>query len=335
MHRIAPLWLLLVAACPKPGSTPAGAPAAGPGVGCPAASDVYVASYLAPEEGGQSQGHTGWVLPLHDRVVDSVAGAPEYAQIDAAAATAAGVPAPPSSIWLLVPGGAPCKASIGAYYAAAIEGPTPNLAYGVELSGCAAPPDPSDASAIALASEQPPSECQVVPPRPVAARLGAMTQQQQWQRPTKETPIPPAFAAVVPPRSCAAPGCEMLWSVAQVDLGGKPVAWAGAVNWLEIPAGAGADQPCSWKTEAFSGFFVAGPDGAPVKVTEGQEHPLLLTGVLADRTGAKVLLAAGPGEYTSYDLSGGAATVGRHLVWLRPPPDAYEGLDHLGPDCAP
>jgi hypothetical protein len=296
-----------------------------------------MASYLSPEE-GNPDGHKGWVLPLHDKVVASIEGVPDYQPIDAAAAAAAGVPAPPRVAWLLSPSG-PCKAAVGGHYAAAIDGPPANIAYGVELTGCAAPPDGSDASAIVLTYDGglvdagAPGDCKIVPPRPVAARLGETDDKGTWSRPTKETPIPPAFAGVVPDRPCASPGCEKLWSVAQVDVGGRPAAWAGAVNWLTIPEGAAADKPCEWKADRFSGFFIAGPGGAPVKVTEAQDHPLVLAAVLADAGGAKVLIATGPGEYTTYELGDGAARVGRHLVWLIPHPEAFGDLDQLGPAC--
>jgi hypothetical protein len=274
------------------------------------------------------------VLPLHDKVVDTLDGVADYASIDGAAASAAGVPQPPQNLWLMLPNAQPCKATIGSYYAAAIDAPTKNIAYGVELSGCGALLDPTDATAIALVSNEPPGQCSILPPKPVAARVGETDKDGRWSRPAKETAIPPAFAAVVPDRPCVAP-CEKLWAIGQVDVGGKPVAWAGAVNWLEIPADARPEQQCEWKAETFSGFFVAGPDGNPVKVTEGQDHPLSLFAVLADGGGAKVLLAAGPGEYTAYDYKSGAATVGRHLVWLVPHPESYGHLDKLGPDCGP
>ena len=329
MRMFLGLLLLLVAACP-PKRGGGGGPTAQLGVVCPTASNVYVASYITPEEGGK--GHTGWVLPLHDKVVDTVANLPEYAPLDPAAASAAGVPAPPQHLWLLA-GAQPCHATAGGYYAAAIDSPTPNMAYGIELSGCPAPPDPQNASAIVVVSDSPPTECQIVAPRSVAQRLGETDKQNHWQRPTKETPIPPAIASAIPTKACTAPDCEMLWSIAQVDVGGTPVAWAGAVNWLAIPPGASPDSQCDWKAETFSGFFVAGPGGTPLRITEAQDHPLALTAVLADKTGAKVLVAEGPGEYSAYDLGGGKATVGRHLVWLLPHPESYEAIDHLGPVC--
>lgn len=328
--RIPIACVLLLAGCPKRGGGTG--PVAQLGVGCPAASGVYIASYLTTEEAQGSaakSGHTGWVLPLHDRVVASLDGVADYATIDAAAASAAGVPAPPANLWLL--GQTPCKLTVGNYYAAAIDAPTPNVTYGVELTGCAAPQDPANASALVVVSEASPSECQILAPKPVAQRLGQVDKSNQWQKPTAETPIPAAFAGVIPDKPCPAGSCEKLWSIGQVELAGKPIAWAGAVNWLATTSNA----PCDWKAETFSGFFIAGPDGAPVRVTEGQDHPLAMTAVLADKTGSKVVVAEGPGEYTSYDLAAGKATVGHHLVWLRPHPDSYAAIDHLGPDCGP
>jgi hypothetical protein len=299
---------------------------------------VFVASYLTQDEhgaGDASAGHTGWVLPLHDLKVQTIANQPEYATIDATTAGALGVPVAPSAIWLMAPGQPPCKATIGSYYGAAVESTIPNVTYGVELAGCAAPPkdQQQEAEVIALVSEQAPTDCHVLAPQPVAARLGETDAQKHWQRPTKETPIPPVFAAVIPPHDCRAPGCETLWAIAQVDVASRPVAWAGAVNWLTIPPNTSPASQCDWKADTFAGFFVAGPDGRAVKVTEGQDHPLLLSAVLADRTGAKALVAEGSGEYTTYELAGGAAKVARHVVWLVLPPAAYAVDERIGPSC--
>jgi len=323
MHRLLTCSLVVVcAACPKKGPGPTVTPQAG--VGCPTASGVYVASYAQPPEG--EQGHTGWVLPLHDVKVATVEGQPGFASIAPEAAAAAGVPVPPKTIWLLPPNAPMCQATIAGYYAAAIDVATPNIAYGVELTGCAAPADPSDAVAIALVSDAPPSGCKAIPPRPIGARLGQLDQAGAWTPPTKETPIPAALDTLIPAKDCTAPACEKLWSIAQVEIDKQPVAWAGAVNWVSGSA-------CPYQTEAWSGFFIAGPDGAPVQITAGQDHPLALTVVLADSTGRRVLLAQGTGEYTAYDLAAGAATVGRHLVWLVDGAEAYQDLDHLGPEC--
>lgn len=338
-----PAYLVVIAltGCPARGGGPQ--PPVTPtvaGVGCPAASEVYVASYLTPADHGADRGadparsRGGWVLPLHDVVVASLAGQPEYATIDAATAGSLGVPVAPPAVWLMAPGQAPCRATAGAYYAAAVDATTPNVAYGVELAGCPAPPadQQQDAAAIALVSDQPPTGCQLVTPQPIAARLGETDAQQRWQRPTKQTAIPPALAGAIPARDCQAPGCEALWAIAQVEVAGRPVAWAGAVNWLTIPPGP-AVAPCDWKVDTFAGFFVAGPDGRAQRVTEGQDHPLLLTGALVDATGVRALVAEGAGEYTSYDLAGGEARVARHLVWLRLSADAYALDERIGPSC--
>ena len=53
--------LLVLAACPPKNPTPPQQPQPLAGPGCPAASDVYVASYLTQGEGKRS----GWVMPLH------------------------------------------------------------------------------------------------------------------------------------------------------------------------------------------------------------------------------------------------------------------------------
>jgi hypothetical protein len=329
--------VLALAGCQMPGAGPGPGPQqpaqpAAAGGGCPTADHVYVASYLVSDDPGAPAAHTGWVLPLFDQKVDSVGGQPEYMAIDAATAGARGVPAPPPSAWLVLPGQAPCRATIGSYYAAAVDGGAPNVTYGVELDGCTAPPkdQQDEAEAIVMVTDQAPTACEVMAPQPVAARLGETDAQKHWQRPTRQTALPPAIAAVVPPHDCKPPGCEMLWAFGEVAIAGRPVAWAGAVNWLTIPPGAAPETACDWKAETFAGFFVPGPDGRAVKVSEGQEHPLLLSAVLADHGGPKVLVAEGAGEYASYDA---AARLARHLVWLRLPPDAYAVDERIGPSC--
>lgn len=325
--RIAPL-LLVLAACPAKPVQPPPQPVAG--VGCPTAQNVYLASYVRPANG--QPGYSGWTLPLHNATVDSVEGKPAFGAIDAAAATAAGVPPPPQSVWLMPPNAPMCKATVGGYYVEAIDGKVKNLAYGATLGGCPAPEEGLD-GAIALVSVEPPNLCQAISPRPVASRVGR-DDGKTWTRPTQDTPIPEAIAKLVPERACDAPGCEKLWSVAQVDIANKPLAWAAAVNWIEIPPNADPATKCTWKTDTFSGFFIAGPDGAPVKVTEGQDHPLSLFVVLLDKLGPKVMIADGVGEYATYDVSTpGAATVGRHLVWYSDDPAVYGQVDRLGPEC--
>ena len=324
----AALSLFGLAACP-PHSQPVTPPAPA-GAGCPGANDVFVASYLTQDAG---KGRTGWVLPLHAANADASAPATDYQVLDAAAVSAAGVPAAPAgNLWLVAGMGAPCQAKLGNPYAVKIDGPPASVSYGYELEGCAAPADPQDASGVVLVSQEPPSSCQFEAPHPVAERLGAMDAKQQWQKPEKETPIPPALVSAIPPHECVAPGCEQLWAIAEIDVANNPVAWAGAVNWFQIGDPA---QQCSWKHEQFSGFFIPAPNGPPVKVTEGQSpgHTLALSAALVDRSGAHVLIADGPGEYATYDLTPGKAALGHHITWMIAPDDAWEMLDHLGPIC--
>jgi len=340
MKRLACSFVILLVGCPPAGRSsqqPVQPTLPVSGAGCPSADHVYVASYLTQDHNAPdaATSHAGWVVPLHDRKVDTLADQPEYAVIDARTAESLGVPAAPPTAWLMAPGQAPCKATVGSYYAAAVDSPAPNVTYGVALDGCAAPPSDQqqDAEAIVLVADQAPTDCQILAPRPVAARLGETDAEKHWQRPTKETPIPPALAAAIPPHDCKPPGCEPLWAIAQVDVANRPVAWAGAINWLTIPPNATAASQCDWKAETLAGFYLAGPEGTAVKVTEGQDHPLLLSTVLADSTGARVLVAEGPGEYMTYDVAAAKATPARHLTWLRLGPDAYAVDDRIGPTC--
>lgn len=320
--------IVALAACPPPPRVGQNVPS-GPSVGCPSAKDVYTVSYLQAEPG--KPGRTGWVLPLADQRVDSVSGQPEYKPIDAAAATAAGVPPPPASLWILTPGQQPCQAKVGQYYASAFDiAGAWNISYGVELEGCGPPPDGKAGEALALNSQISPGQCRVESPRPIATRMGEMTADKKWLRPDKETAIPPALASVIPQRACQAPGCEKLWDFVEVKVDNISTAWFGGVNWLDV---GDAAAPCTWHAESFSGIFIPGEDGKALKVEDGQDHPLELAAVLADGQGPKVLVASGFGEYTTYDLGGGKAVVGRHLTWLVDPPSAYDTEMHLGPRC--
>lgn len=321
--------LALAAACPPKSSTgvqPQGEIPNGPP--CPAASGVLTASFIT-----QDSGRAGWVLPLHAMAVDPGESTklPDYQNLDATTATASGVPAAPTgTLWLMTAAAAPCRAQIGKYFAAKRPGPPASLSYGVEIDGCPAPQDPQEAGGLVFVSEQAPEGCQLASPRPVAARLGETDAQKQWHRPVKQTPVPPALAAVVPPHACTPPACEPLWAVGEVDVGNQPVAWAGAFNWMQIDD---PQQPCTAKVERYSGFWIPGLDGKPSKVDEGQTRPLVLSAVLIDKTGPRALLAEGPGEYATYELSLGKATLARHVTWELVPNDVSDLVDRLAPAC--
>jgi hypothetical protein len=321
MRRLA--LLLLLAGCPpKPGTTPQ-IPEGGP---CPSAAGVYVASYVTNEAGS---GHTGWVMPLHAMAVEPTAQVAEWAPLDATAAGVSGVPAaPPAPLWLMTPNAPPCPVKVGSYYAAKLPGPPANVSYGVELDGCPAPTDPQESGGLVLATPQAPSGCVFEAPRPVAARLGELDAQKHWQRPVKETPIPPALTALVPSRDCNAPGCERLWAIGEIDVGDRPVAWSAAVNWVTI---ADPTDPCTWKVDRWSGILVAGADGKPIKLDSG-EHSLVLSAALVDRVGTKALLGEAPGTFATYDL-GGAAKPAHTITWMLAPSEAWDAVDRLAPAC--
>src|SRR5438067_8636418 len=149
-------WLLpFLAACPpKQGAT---GPTQPTGPGCPAANAVYVASYVTQEAG---KGRTGWVLTLHTMKVEPGAKVPDYAPLDATAAMASGVPAAPTgTLWLMTANAPPCRAQVGGFYAAKLEGPPASLTYGLELEGCPAPTDAQEGGGIALVAPEAPTGC--------------------------------------------------------------------------------------------------------------------------------------------------------------------------------
>jgi hypothetical protein len=324
MIRFAALVLLL-AACPNKGTTTTTQPQAA-GAGCPPAAGVYLASYVQQEP---AKGRSGWAVALMAK--PATGDAPAYTSMDTQAAGAAGVPpAPTGTLWLTTAGAPPCQAKVVGYYAAKIDGPPASLSYGFELDGCPAPKNPEEAGGIVLESKEAPTGCRFEVPQPIAGRLGEMNAQKQWQRPAKESPLPPPIEAALPQQECTPPACEKLWAFAEVKVDGKPVAWTGAVNWLSV--GAPADQ-CTWPAKRESGFWIPGAQGAALKVTEGQDHPLPLIAVLADGGGAKVALAEANGDYATYDLAPGKATLGRKVSWMIAPPEAWDAIDHLGPIC--
>src|SRR5439155_21981031 len=100
MTRLACLFVAALAGCPAPApGAQSPAPPAPTSVGCPAATGIYVASYLTHDAAAGAAGHTGWVLPLHDRKVATSGGQPDYAAIDPATAQSVRVPAAPPAVW--------------------------------------------------------------------------------------------------------------------------------------------------------------------------------------------------------------------------------------------
>lgn len=324
---------LALAACgpkAKPTSAPPTGPTAVPipdGPGCPAGASVYVAVWRDATAGVAA----GWTLPLANR--DSTALSPSFQLLDEAGA--ASLPPRPAKLWLMQPGAPPCEATPGAAYAdTVVDGPANDI-LGVQLATkCPAPAKDQSQQLIALVADAAPTGCVAILPRPVAGRVGE-AQRSSWQILPQSTPMPPAVEAAIPKKECAAP-CEQLWTVAQLDFGGKPIAWDVAVEWLRVdPA-----QPdvCQWSTEHDGGIYVANAAGAAA--TLPHEHaiePLHLGVLLADRSGPKVLVLEHIGEYATFDVgTGGAAPApARHLRWYQPNEELYAGDRKLGPYCGP
>jgi hypothetical protein len=339
--------LLVLAACPaKQPETPQPQPVAG--VGCPKASDIYLAQYMRPdtystEPAGQgaastpaqgAPGYTGWTLPLFNTKDAPPEGTPAFQTLDAQAAASIGIPQPPPAVWIMLQSGL-CKATPGSFYAQTVPSNPPNRTYGVALSGCGEPQEGDGEISIALVSVEPPSQCVPVSPQQAAARMGTEGQNGAWTPPAPKdrgTTIPPPIADQLVARGCKDASCEMLWSIGKVDVNNKTVAYAGAVNWAYKQ---GSADPCAWKFDTFSGVFVVEPSGAATLLSPPGGRPLSLAVALADRTGARALILDGIGEYATYDVGAGPATLGRHLVWFSDNPEAYAATDHLGPsNCA-
>lgn len=324
--------LALAAACgPKAKPAPAVAPASAAvpipdGPPCPAAEAVMIAVAHEAGPGVAAQ----WHLPLANRSTEETAA--RYRVLDAAAASAAGLPAPPPKLWLMS-GGALCEASPGAYYSEVVIDGKANEILGVQLTTkCALPAADAAQQAVALLADVAPTGCVAILPRPVAGRV-AEEQNGQWSVLPQSTPIPPAVAAALPQKSCVAP-CETLWTVAQVDFAGKPVAWDVALEWLRVDAA----QPdaCQWASEGDGGVFWANPAGAVERVADGHAVvPLHLGALLADRGGAKVLVLEHIGEYATFDVASGTNKPARYLRWVQPNEELYGGDRKLGPYCGP
>ncbi len=337
--RSAPLLLAtagLAAACGSKSAGPAspGGPVAVPipdGPGCPAAAQVLIAVYREGEGGVAPT----WTLPLGNR--PSAETAPRFAPLDEAAVAAAALPSPPALLWLLSPGAPPCQATPGAWYSDTVvdreAGGAANDVLGVQLtSGCPAPAKDQPSQLIAVAAAAAPTGCVAIAPRPIAGRVGE-AKDSSWQIVPQSTPLPPALEAAAPQRECGAP-CEKLWTAAQLDFAGKPIAWDVALEWLGVdPA-----QPdvCQWTSSKDGGLWYADAAGNAVPLEHQQAQvPLHLSALLADRAGAKVLVAEHLGEYATFDLGAGAPQPARYLRWYTPNAEVYATDRKLGPYCGP
>jgi hypothetical protein len=330
---VALVTVVQLAAC-GPKAKPTSAQPTGPiavpipdGPGCPAAASVVVAVWRDATAGVAA----GWTLPLANRT--TTATSPGFQLLDEAGA--ASLPPRPARLWLMPPGAPPCEATPGAAYADTVVDGLANDILGVQLTTrCPAPGKDRSQQLIALVADAAPTGCVAILPRPVAGRVGE-AQGSSWQILPQSTPMPPAVAAAIPRKECAA-SCEQLWTVAQLDFGGKPIAWDVSVEWLRVdPA-----QPdvCQWTTEHDGGIYVANPSGAAETLPhEHAVEPLHLGVLLADRSGPRVLVLEHIGEYATFDLgAGGAAPApAHHLRWYVLNEELYAGDRKLGPYCGP
>ena len=109
---------------------------------------------------------------------------------------------------------APCRAKVGSFYAAKIDGPPASVSYGFELDGCPAPANPDEAGGIVLVSEQAPTGCRFEVPQPIAARLGETDGRSSGNGRRRRRRCRRRSLDVPPHESCIAPACETLWAFA-------------------------------------------------------------------------------------------------------------------------
>lgn len=289
--------------------------------GCPTANDVWLVTSEAV--GGPER----WLLPLHHEMLDSDAGVAEFTKLDEASARAHHVPVPPAHLWLLVPDQPPCEATPAGYYAELIsEGPV-NHTFGVELqTTCAI----EHGLAVAVASPTVPASCKALVASDVATRLGGSDTSGNWQRPTKQTAIPPQLSRALAPHACSAPDCEALWAVGAV----KDVAYEVTRNWIMIPRGSTPDHQCEWDQQREYDIFLV-QHGIPTRLEladdEGGHH---LFAILADARGPRVIVTSNIGEYATFDWAN-PPHVARYLKWMQPNDEDYASQGVLGPYCGP
>ena len=138
-------------------------------------------------------------------------------------------------------------------------------------------------------------------------------------RPSKETPIPPAIAALTPkPKAaCDSPACEALWQVRDVEVAGKPVAYETTMTWARPDD---ALALCTLAHDEDHALVAIGKAGAK-KIDEGAAWQRL-DAVFYDATGPRELVTTGQGTFTVRPIAADG-TVGPGLVrsWFQPAED--------------
>lgn len=316
---------------------------AGASSACPAARDTYVVQY---SPGADEQART-WQMPLMMQALDAIDGTPvPYMKLDDATTRAAHIPPWPSKLWVYL-NSEWCQATpAGAYRRFVDEGPI-SYSYGVELTvetKCAAPSGTSGQEHgyeyVAVAGDEAPTGCVVAEPHRVAARVGdgGDTGGDTWKPPATETPIPPSLASVLEPQptesgfQCSGPGCQKLWTVGELDVGGKPAVYETVRSWVATTA----EQPCSWEQRSRHEIDVMNGNGKLVSLAmKPQASDVNVLGVLVDDNAARVLVGTSIAEYATFTLDSTPPVEAHRIVYYAPNEEDYGGINWLGPYCGP
>lgn len=222
----------------------------------------------------------------------------------------------PASLWLLRPGLPACQARIAGYRADPLDD---GVVLTARLDGC----DGGDAAPIAWASlvGTDPSACQVLTPTRETNASAPPDEAPPDEAPPDEAlpdEAPPAPWDARLPQTCD--GCTRRWTLDAIA--GTPA--LAAVSAIDTdPAAEPADATCARAT------FAAGAEPRPLTETRG----VALVGALADATGTRVVLLAGPARWEVIDVDAEGRTGARRTVDTGPDPDAPDA--DAPATCAP
>jgi hypothetical protein len=205
-------------------------------------------------------------------------------------------------VWVYTPGNAsPCQAVAGKVWVA--RKPSTGGSY-VEISralhGCVAPTVQRGEAPLlfAMASQQRPTQCEYRP-IPTASTSGAASRQ--------------IVQRALPPRRCAAPGCEMGWSVASLESESFTVRDVQA-RYTTLQRGASNASPCT-RPEAWVHRVMVEARGAAAPAEVPTEGPV--AGVFVDGQGVRSLVTRESGNIDFFNVRGAAPTRVQHVVWYK------------------
>ena len=324
--RAALLAVALVACGPSPTKVEMPPPVEVPTGLCPAATTVRPTSWKpAPAPGDADDGYGGhtygapaighWQIPLAVEAIpwdaplpDETFGPRTEEQVRALVTAPLGPDA-----WIFTTGAdAPCRAKVTGYYLGRDNFGGPDYTVlAAQAEGCA-PPDLPGGTWAALGSEEP-RGCRLVG----ATSLGG--READWKEgdpvfPEDEVRPPSAIAAAIPPRECAAPACQMLWSASRATAPGLEVDEV-TVTYV-YPIG---DDYCEWAEVADHALYLGAPSGKLRRVPLGApdaEVPMKLSGILHDGKAARLLLTFSNGDYGVHPIAGTRLGPGRIEPWF-------------------